>query len=109
MRTTFPRRADAVRGGELTHSFARSREANSDWLEDWPTGNPWRNGTRIPVRGVGCVTFMSLANPAFGAPFAMASTAATKSSFFFIDEFPFWIPIDGVVAGVGAGITPAEV
>jgi hypothetical protein len=28
--TTFPRRSDAVRGGEFSHSFARSREVSSD-------------------------------------------------------------------------------
>src|SRR5258708_1143723 len=33
MRTIFPRRADVVSGGELSHSLARSTEANSVGLE----------------------------------------------------------------------------
>src|SRR5258707_451759 len=65
MRTTFPRRAGAVRGGELK--------------------NPWRNGTRIPVDVVGCDMAMSPTKPAIGAPTATVSTAAAKSVFVFMD------------------------
>src|SRR4051812_6439495 len=36
MRTTFPRRAGAVSGGEFSHWFARSRETNSDCPTDPP-------------------------------------------------------------------------
>jgi isocitrate/isopropylmalate dehydrogenase len=38
MRTTFPRSAGAVRGGELSHSFALASEANSENTEDLYAG-----------------------------------------------------------------------
>src|SRR5258708_29113488 len=84
MRTTLPRRAGAVRGGELSHSFARSTEASSDSPPVCELKNPWRNGTRIPVDVVGCDMAMSPTKPAIGAPTAMVSTAAAKSFFVFM-------------------------
>src|SRR3981189_2715397 len=87
-RTTFPRRACAVRGGELSHAFARSRDANADGSAAWRMGRLWRNGTRTPVDVVGCDTVVSPRKPAIGAPTAMARTAPTRSLFVFIDECP---------------------
>src|SRR5438046_450240 len=85
MSTTFPRRADAVRGGELSHSSARSREFNSDCPEAWLAGYPCRNGTRTAGE-VCCDMLFSPKKPAIGAPIAMARTAAIKSLFVCIDK-----------------------
>src|SRR5882762_8552664 len=86
MTTTFPRRADGVSGGELSHSSARSREANSDRSGICVVVDPWRKGTRTPVDVVGCCTCASFTKPTIGAPIAMARTAAIRGLFIFIDE-----------------------
>src|SRR5829696_6490 len=86
MRTTFPRRASAVRGGEFSHSFARSSEASSDGLPISPEGNPRRNGTHAVADVIGCVAFVSAIDPATGAPRTVASTTAAKSLLVFIGK-----------------------
>jgi hypothetical protein len=78
----------ATSGGEFSHSSARSREANSNRPRVSPEGSPWRNGARTPVDAIGWATLTSPATTAIGAPTPVASTAATKSLFVFIDEYP---------------------
>jgi len=46
---------------------------------------------------------MSSPKPAIGAATAVTTTAATKSLFVFIDECPFWIPIN--VAALAARLS----
>src|SRR5687768_16675195 len=58
--TTLPRSAEAVRGGEFSHSFALSREASSDDALFFSDGSPCRKGTRRLANVICCIAFISV-------------------------------------------------
>src|SRR6266404_5386281 len=73
MRTTFPRRPAVVNGCELSHSVALPREGNSPSM-----------GNRTAAGVICCPTLLSSAEVSIGAAIALASIAASKSWFAFI-------------------------
>src|SRR3954462_13881624 len=52
-RTTFPRRADAVSGDELSQAFACWSEPNCDSAMPWAASGPCKNGACTGVDIVG--------------------------------------------------------
>src|SRR6478752_10405901 len=101
-RITFPRKADADSGGELSHASARSRDARPDGLTAGVLPSPWKNAIGSPVGIDERGNLMSPTKPAIGAPIAMTRTAASRSLLTFIVQFP------GFVLAVSQGINLAS-
>src|SRR4029079_14229025 len=85
-RITFPRKADADSGGELSHASARSRDARPDGLTAGVLPSPWKNAIGSPVGIDERGNLMSPTKPAIGAPIAMTRTAASRSLLTFIAQ-----------------------
>src|SRR4029079_15372787 len=85
-RITFPRKADADSGGELSHASARSRDARPDGLTAGVLPSPWKNAIGSPMGIDERGNLMSPTKPAIGAPIATTRTAPSRSLLTFIAQ-----------------------